>query len=106
MDLAHQAAGIGALADATRRALYEYVAGQPEPVGREQAATALGIALHNVNFHLDRLVAEGLRCDSVRACLEPGVGRCCVTVRNQPPTGTERTAGSERGGPASSGLGR
>lgn len=254
MDLAHQAAGIGALADATRRALYEYVAGQPEPVGREQAAAALGIALHNVNFHLDRLVAEGLleveyrrlsgrtgpgsgrpsklyrrgtrefavtlpprrydlvadllaaavtraadgtalsealqasardegvelgrtarvpdagrrvagagdqlatvavvlssqgyepqyredvvvlnncpfdslaqkhtalvcglnrdfvqgvaeglRCDSVRACLEPGVGRCCVTVRNQPPTGTERTAGSERGGPASSGLGR
>lgn len=60
MDLAQQAAGIGALADATRRALYEYVAGRPEPVGREEAATALGIALHNVSFHLDRLVAEGL----------------------------------------------
>lgn len=60
MDLAHQAAGIGALADATRRALYEYVCAQPDPVGREQAASALGIALHNVSFHLDRLVDEGL----------------------------------------------
>lgn len=60
MDLSSQAAGIGALADDTRRGLYEYVIAQPDPVGREQAATALGLALHNVNFHLDRLVAEGL----------------------------------------------
>ncbi len=60
MDLGSQAAGIGALADATRRALYEFVVSQPRPVGREQAAAALGIAQHNVNFHLDRLVAEGL----------------------------------------------
>ena len=60
MDLSAQAAGIGALADDTRRALYEYVSGQAEPVGREQAATALGLALHNVSFHLDRLVTEGL----------------------------------------------
>jgi predicted ArsR family transcriptional regulator len=59
MDLS-QAAGIGALADATRRALYEYVAGQPEPVGREQAANALGLALHTASFHLDRLAEEGL----------------------------------------------
>lgn len=60
MDLRSQAAGIGALADDTRRALYEYVVGQPEAVGREEAAAALGIAQHNVNFHLDRLVSEGL----------------------------------------------
>lgn len=60
MDLSSQAAGIGALADDTRLALYEYVAAQPEPVGREQAAVALGLAPHNANFHLDRLVAEGL----------------------------------------------
>ena len=60
MDLSAQAAGIGALADDTRRALYEYVSAQAEPVGREQAATALGLAVHNVNFHLDRLVTEGL----------------------------------------------
>ncbi len=60
MDLATQAAGIGALADPTRRLLYEYVAAQPEAVGREQAVVALNLAPHNVNFHLDRLVAEGL----------------------------------------------
>ena len=60
MDLGSRAAGIGALADDTRRALYEYVVAQQESVGREQAAAALGIALHNVSFHLDKLVAEGL----------------------------------------------
>ena len=60
MDLRSTAAGIGALADDTRRALYEYVVAQAEPVGREQAAAALDIAQHNVNFHLDRLVSEGL----------------------------------------------
>ena len=33
MDLGSRAAGIGALGDDTRRALYEYVTSQPEPVG-------------------------------------------------------------------------
>ncbi len=60
MDLASQAAGIGALADENRRRLYAYVAAQPDPVGREQAAAELGIAPHNVAFHLDKLVGEGL----------------------------------------------
>ncbi len=60
MDLATQAAGIGALAEPVRRALYEYVVAQPEPVGREAAATAVGVATHKANFHLDRLVDEGL----------------------------------------------
>ncbi|UMG94079.1 helix-turn-helix domain-containing protein [Nocardioides sp. TF02-7] len=60
MDLGSTAAGIGALADDTRRRLYEYVVAQADPVGREQAADALGIALHKASFHLDRLVGEGL----------------------------------------------
>ena len=60
MDLGDTAAGIGALVDDTRRALYEYVIAQAAPVGREQAAAALDLARHTVNFHLDRLVAEGL----------------------------------------------
>lgn len=60
MDLGSQASGIGALADETRRALYEYVVAQPGPVGREEAASGTGVAQHNVNFHLDRLVEEGL----------------------------------------------
>lgn len=59
MDLT-QASPIGALADDNRRALYEYVVGEPEPVGREQAAKAVDLPLHTVSFHLDRLVAEGL----------------------------------------------
>lgn len=78
MDLGAQAAGIGTLADETRRALYEYVAAQPEPVGREQAATALGIAMHNVVFHLDRLVAQGLLQVEYRRLsgkTGPGAGR-------------------------------
>ena len=60
MDLGARASGIGALADDTRRALYEYVTSQPDPVGREQAAADLGLAAHTVAFHLDRLVDEGL----------------------------------------------
>ena len=60
MDLEADAAGIGALADDTRRLLYEYVAAQPGPVSREQAATALGLVQHNVTFHLERLAEEGL----------------------------------------------
>jgi predicted ArsR family transcriptional regulator len=59
VDLNH-AAPIAALADANRRALYEYVASEPEPIGREQAATAVGLPLHTASFHLDRLVTEGL----------------------------------------------
>lgn len=60
MDLGRHAASIGSLADRKRRELYDYVSGQPDPVSREQAATALGMAQHNVSFHLDRLVEEGL----------------------------------------------
>ena len=60
MDLSHLAAGIGVLADDTRRALYEYVVAQPEAVGREQAADALDLPLHRATFHLDRLVGQGL----------------------------------------------
>jgi predicted ArsR family transcriptional regulator len=53
-------AGIGALVEPVRRALYEYVAGQPEAVGREQAADAVQVPVHSAKFHLDRLVEEGL----------------------------------------------
>jgi len=78
MDLQAQAAGIGALADETRRALYEYVVSRPEPVGREETAAALGLAQHNVNFHLDRLVDEGLLETEFRRLSGrsgPGAGR-------------------------------
>lgn len=78
MDLGAQAARIGALAESTRRRLYEYVASQPGAVGREQAARELGLAPHTVNFHLDRLAEEGLLDVQFRRLTErtgPGSGR-------------------------------
>ena len=59
-ELADQVAGVGALAEPARRALYRYVAAQADPVSREQAATAVGMPRHSAKFHLDRLVEEGL----------------------------------------------
>ncbi len=59
-ELAEQVTGIGALAEPARRALYLYVASQPEAVSREQAAAAVGMPLHSAKFHLDRLVEEDL----------------------------------------------
>ena len=51
---------VGALAEPSRRALYDHVVGQRDAVSREQAAAAVGLPLHSVKFHLDRLVDEGL----------------------------------------------
>ncbi len=59
-DLERQVAGVGALAEPARRALYAFVCSQPGPVSREQAAEHTGLALHSVKFHLDRLVEEHL----------------------------------------------
>lgn len=78
MDLASQAASVGALAEPTRRALYEYVVARREPVGREQAASALGLAPHTANFHLDKLVEAGLLATEYRRLGDrtgPGAGR-------------------------------
>jgi predicted ArsR family transcriptional regulator len=70
--------GIGALADPTRRALYEYVCAAVGPVGRDAAATSLDLARHQAKFHLDRLEEAGL-LDAVYARPEgrggPGAGR-------------------------------
>jgi predicted ArsR family transcriptional regulator len=51
---------IAALDEPTRRRLYDYVATAPEPVGRDEAAAALGLPRSNAAFHLDRLVDQGL----------------------------------------------
>jgi predicted ArsR family transcriptional regulator len=77
-DLADRVTAIAALADPTRRDLYRYVSGEPEPVSRDQAAEALGIARHSAKFHLDKLVEEGLlRTDFKRLSGRrgPGAGR-------------------------------
>lgn len=54
------AAAIGAIADDDRRALYRFVVAQREPVGREEAAAAIGIPVHRARFHLERLERAGL----------------------------------------------
>jgi len=53
-------ARIAALGEPIRRALYRYVVSRREPVGRDQAAEALGVPRHTAKFHLDRLETEGL----------------------------------------------
>ncbi len=70
--------GIGVLADPVRRRLYRFVCSQHEPVSRDQAAQAVGLARHKAKFHLDRLEAEGLlEADYVRLTGRsgPGAGR-------------------------------
>jgi predicted ArsR family transcriptional regulator len=69
---------VAVLEEPTRRRLYEYVVGRPEPVSRDDAATAVGIPRTTAAFHLDKLVDEGL----LQTCFErrtgktgPGAGR-------------------------------
>lgn len=80
-------AGIGALSDPVRRDLYLYVCAQQAPVGRDQAAAALGISRHQAKFHLDRLEAEGL-LETGYARLTgragPGAGRPAKLYRRSP----------------------
>jgi predicted ArsR family transcriptional regulator len=51
---------LAGLADPVRRRLLALVADSPEAVGRDEAATALGITRSLAGYHLDRLVEDGL----------------------------------------------
>ena len=51
---------VGSLTDPTRRRLYVLVTRSNDPVGRDEAADALGIPRQTAAYHLDRLAAEGL----------------------------------------------
>ncbi|WP_027344713.1 helix-turn-helix transcriptional regulator [Hamadaea tsunoensis] len=51
---------VATLHDPVRRTLYEYVAGQGRPVGRNEAAEHTGISRTLAAFHLDKLVDAGL----------------------------------------------
>jgi predicted ArsR family transcriptional regulator len=73
-----QIAGIASLNDPVRRALYLLVVGSAEPVGREQAAAAVGVQKTLAAFHLDRLVDAGLLTTEFRRLTGrsgPGAGR-------------------------------
>ena len=51
---------VAALAEPTRRRLYDHVAAQPAPVSRDEAAAAVAVPRATAAFHLDRLVDDGL----------------------------------------------
>lgn len=75
---AQRLAVIAVLDDPVRRALYEYVAGREQPVGRDEAAEALEVNRSTAAFHLDRLAAEGLLSVVYRRLTGrsgPGAGR-------------------------------
>jgi predicted ArsR family transcriptional regulator len=77
-DFVSQVSGVSALAEPARRALYLYVAAQPVPVSRDQAAEGVDLPRHTAKFHLDKLVEEGLLATEFRRLSGrrgPGAGR-------------------------------
>jgi predicted ArsR family transcriptional regulator len=71
-------ADLAILAEPIRRGLYLYVVGRPEPVSRDEASMAVGIARSLAAFHLDRLVTAGLLETEYRRLggrTGPGAGR-------------------------------
>lgn len=69
---------LAVLDEPVRWALYRFVARQPEPVSREQAARAVGLSRAQAGFHLDKLAGEGLLETSFRRLTGrtgPGAGR-------------------------------
>jgi predicted ArsR family transcriptional regulator len=64
-----------ALADRSRRALYEYVRRQDRAVGREEAAEATGMSRGLAAFHLDKLVDAGLLTARYEAPVDQPRGR-------------------------------
>ena len=71
-------ASLAALAEPVRRDLYRYVAPRPQPVGRDEAARAVGISRALAAFHLDQLVTAGLLETEYRRTngrTGPGAGR-------------------------------
>jgi predicted ArsR family transcriptional regulator len=53
-------ARVAVLEEPVRRRLYEYVRERAEPVGREEAGEAVGIARSLAAYHLDKLAEQGL----------------------------------------------
>ena len=56
----HDVAAVALLDEPVRRRLYDWVAAQDHPVGREEAARTLGITRPLAAFHLERLAEGGL----------------------------------------------
>lgn len=69
---------VGALAEPSRRALYDFVVGAGRAVSRDEAASAVGLERATATHHLERLLADGL-VDAEHRRLSgrsgPGAGR-------------------------------
>jgi predicted ArsR family transcriptional regulator len=65
-------ASVSCLDDQVRGRLYAFVSGRIEPVGRDEAAAAVGIGRALAVYHLDKLVEAGLLTASYRR--PPGRG--------------------------------
>jgi predicted ArsR family transcriptional regulator len=77
MDAADLAA-VALLAEPVRQRLYSYIRERHEPVGREDAARQVGIAVKLAAFHLDRMADAGLLEVEYRRLsgrVGPGAGR-------------------------------
>jgi predicted ArsR family transcriptional regulator len=83
-----QLAAIALLADELRQRLFRFVATQPGPVTRDEAAAAVGISRKLAAFHLDKLTAAGLLQATAPdpASRRPGPGRAPKAYQ---PTATE-----------------
>jgi predicted ArsR family transcriptional regulator len=71
-------ASLSSLDDPLRRRLYEVVTSRPEPVSRDEAASAAGIGRALAVYHLDKLVESGLLTASYQrppGRSGPGAGR-------------------------------
>jgi len=69
---------LSVLDEPIRRRLFDHVRGAPEPVGREDAATAVGISRSLAAYHLDKLAEHGLLTTSYsrpEGRRGPGAGR-------------------------------
>ena len=60
MPNAHHIGAISLLEEPLRRRLYDYVRSRTHAVGRDEAATAVGVSRSTAAFHLDRLEEAGL----------------------------------------------
>ncbi len=86
--LDERVARLAALVDPTRRRLFRLVASSPEPVGRDEAASRLGITRGLAAFHLEHLARAGLLSTEYRRLsgrTGPGAGRPAKLYRAATP---------------------
>lgn len=80
---------IARLDDPVRRSLYDWLIAQPDAVGRDEAAAAVGISRALAAFHLDKLLEDGLLTTEYRRLsgrTGPGAGRPAKLYRRAPGT--------------------